>query len=106
LQALAPYFLFPLDDKLELNGELAAGGEPGLGTLHVGEHLPLVVGRAAGVHIAVPLGGSEWRRDPLVERIGGLYVVVTVNEHDRRAGNGRRLRVDNRVTRGLDQPWT
>jgi hypothetical protein len=49
-------------------------------------HLAFVVDRAAGVEVAVALGGLEGRREPFVERVGRLHIVVAVDEHGGLAG--------------------
>ena len=102
-QVLAADLLFALDHELELQRQLAGGLDPGLGAFDVREHLPLVVGRAAGVEVAVADRRLEGRRDPLVERIGRLHVVVAVDQHRRRAGHRRRLGIDDRMAGRLDQ---
>ncbi len=62
------------------------------------EQLPLVVAGAAGVDALVLVPGLERRTDPLVERIGGLHVVVAVDQHGRRIGPGTHpLAGDDRV---------
>ncbi len=49
--------------NLTFTGRRAARLEPGLGGLQVGEHLPLVVGGAAGVEVAVADGRLERGRE-------------------------------------------
>ena len=61
------------------------------------EHLPFVVGRAAGVDVAVADGRLERRADPFVQRIGRLHVVVAVDQHDRLAGDGGGFGVNQRM---------
>ena len=47
--------------------------------------------------------GSNGGRDPFVERIGRLHVVVAVDQHDRLAGHRRRLGIDERMAGRFDQ---
>ena len=79
--AFAADFFFALEDDADVDGELAfVRGEEGFKGFDVHPDLALVVDGAAGVEIAVALGGLERGRDPLVERLGGLDVVVAVEE--------------------------
>ena len=82
-EVLAADFLFAFDQELQVQRQLAGGLDPGLGALDVREHLPLVVGRAAGVEVAVAHGRLERGRDPFVQRVGRLHVVVAVDQHRR-----------------------
>ena len=47
--------------------------------------LAFVIDGAAGVDVAVALGGLEGRREPFVDGVGGLDVVVAVDEDGRLA---------------------
>ena len=47
------------------------------------EHLPFVVGRAAGIEIAVAARWFKRGRNPFVERVNGLHVVMPIDEHGR-----------------------
>ena len=85
------------------SGSLPTGLHPGLDALHVREHLAFVVGRAAGIDVAVAHGRLERRADPLVERLRRLHVVVAVDQRDRLARHRRRLGVHERMTGRLDQ---
>ena len=62
--ALAANFLFAFDQELQPHRQAAMHVQPGLGALDVREHLPLVVGRAAGEEIAVAAGRLKGRTDP------------------------------------------
>src|SRR3989442_11526214 len=79
----APVLLLTLDEKPEVHGRACRR----LDRLQQAEDLPLVVGGAAREQPAVAHARLEWRRGPLVERIGRLYVVVPVEEQRRRAGH-------------------
>ena len=62
-------------------------------------HLALVVGRAARVDVAVAHGRLEGRRDPFIQRIGRLHVVMPVAQHGRLAGRVQPVGVDQRMLR-------
>ena len=95
--------LITLDDEPQVEGEPAAGAQVGFHRLEVHPHLTLVVDRAAAAELVSDDHRLEGRRRPLVQGVGGLDVVVPVDQD----GGQRRvldaLRVDRRVTRGLDQ---
>ena len=57
-----------------------------LGSLDPGQHLALVVTGAAGEDATVANRWGEGRRDPLVDRVDWLDVVMAVDRHGRRAG--------------------
>ena len=65
-------------------------------------HLALVVHRAARVEIAVALRGFEGRRDPQIQRVGGLHIVVAIAEHGWLAGRMQPIGIDQRMTGGRD----
>ena len=62
--ASAADFLFAFDQELQPHRQAAMNVQPRLGALDVREHLPLVVGRAAGKEISVAAGRLEGRTDP------------------------------------------
>ena len=72
--------------------------------LDVHEQLALVVGRPAREQLVVANRRLERRRDPQVERVDGLHVVVPVEEHRRRARRVQPVAVDDRVARRVDDP--
>ena len=92
-----------LDDELDVHRQLARGLEPRLGGFQMREHLAFVVGGAAGVEIAVALGGLERGREPRLERFGGLDVVMSVDSSVGLPGRTQPLGIDDRVALGLDQ---
>ena len=59
LHAFAADLFLTFDQELQLHGQPAGASHPRLGALDVGEHLSFVVGRAAGVEIAVAPVGSN-----------------------------------------------
>ena len=104
VEVLAADFLFALEDELHVHRQPAVLLEMRLDRLEVHEHLALVVGRAAGVDLAVADRRLERRRLPQVERIDRLHVVVAVEEDRRRARRAQPVAVDDRIARRLDQP--
>ncbi len=97
-------FFFAFEKHAHVQGQLAVGGQQRLQRLDLRPHLALVVDRAARVEVAVALGGLEGRREPLVERIGGLHIVVAVEEHGGLAGGVQPVGVDQRMAVGFNQP--
>ena len=86
----------PLDDRVAPDLLLAVEGEADVHRqrtlvgelprrLDEHEHVPLVVGDAAGVELAVASGQLERRGIPELERVGRLHVEVRIRE-DRRRG--------------------
>jgi hypothetical protein len=69
----------------------------------MGQHLPFVVGRPAGVDLAVADIWLKRRRRPFLKRVRRLDVVVAVDERHRRPGNGGRLGVNDRMAIRFDQ---
>ena len=89
--------------NLTLTGSLPDGLEPRLDGLQMREHLALVVGGAAGVEVAVADGRLERGREPRLERLGRLDVVMAVDQDRRLAGCTQPLGIDDRVLLGFDQ---
>jgi hypothetical protein len=79
-QHLRAEFFFAFDQETKIDRRPAGR----LDRLQQAEHLSLVVGRAARVQPAIADRRLERRRGPLVERIGRLDVVMTVDEQRRR----------------------
>ena len=77
--------LLALDEQRDADRRAAVeGAQHG----EVGHDAGLVVGGAAGVEAAVPLGGLERGAGPQLVAAGRLDVVVGVEQHGRRAGRG------------------
>ncbi len=91
-QHLRAVLLFPLDQEPEIDPRVL-----GIDGLQQTEDLPLVVGRAAGVELAVALCRLKWRSRPLGERIGRLHVVVPVDQECGRTGNVGTFAPDDRM---------
>ncbi len=73
--------LVALEDDAHVDGQLAfVGGQERFQGFDLRPDLALVVTGAAAVDVAVALGRLEGRREPLVERIDGLHIIVAVEE--------------------------
>ena len=92
-----------LDQELDVHRKRPGRLEPGLGGLQVGEHLALVVGGPSGVEVAVADGRLERRREPGLQRLGRLDVVVAVDEQGRLARGSEPFGIDDRMPLGGDQ---
>src|SRR5437867_2130921 len=79
-QHAAAVLLLPFDQKPEVDGRAVAAG---LDRLEETEHLPLVVGGAAGEQLAIAHRRLDRRRGPLVQRVGRLDVIMPVDEQRR-----------------------
>ena len=104
LDSLAADLFFAFKEDADVDGQLAVGGEQRLQALDLRPDLALVVAGAAAVEVAVALGWLEGRRDPLVLGVGGLDVVVAVEERGGLAGGVQPVGVDQRMALGFDQP--
>ena len=102
--SLPSHLLFAFEQDAHVERQLAVGGQQRLQRLDLRPHLALVVHRAAGVEVAVALRRLEGRREPLVQRIGRLHIVVAVKEHGRLARGMQPVGIDQRMTVGFDQP--
>ena len=87
-----PRFLLALDQHLEVDRQAAGGLHERLGDQDRDQHRPLVVGDAARIEAAVADRRLERRRDPFLDRVGRLHVVVAVDQDGRRARGTRRSR--------------
>ena len=72
-------------------------------SLEVHEHLALVVGRPAGVELAVAHRGLERRRRPQLQRIDRLHVVMAVEEDRGRPRRAQPVGVHHRVAGRFDE---
>ena len=75
-----PHSSSPSKMKCTVERRPPRGVEDRLVGLEEAEHLPLVVGRPAGVELPVANRRLEGRAEPLVQRVGRLNVVVPVDE--------------------------
>ena len=64
VEVVAADFFFAFDDELHVDGQPAVRLQPGFDRFDVREHLPFVVGRAAGVDVAVANRRLERRGHP------------------------------------------
>ena len=79
----ATLFLLAFDQEFDLEREFFPASFPCKDTQHVGEHLTFVVGRPTSVDIAIANLRGEGRGFPQVDWIGGLDVVMSVDQDDR-----------------------
>ena len=94
----------PSNRNFTLTGRRPAGREECVGDRDRNQHRSLVVGHAAGVEAAVANGRRPRRAVPLLERIGRLHVVVTVDQDRRLARRAQPLAVDDRMAAGGKRP--
>ncbi len=73
-------FLFAFDEQLNVDRQPATRLQPRYERGHHGHHLPFIVRGAAGVEVIADDDWGERRRAPFGERIGGLNVVMAVDE--------------------------
>jgi hypothetical protein len=102
-QHLTPRLLLALDQEPDVDGRLAPLGD-GLERLDDREELPLVVGRAARVEVAVTDRRLVRRRVPQLQRLGRLHVVVPVDHHGGLPRHVRALGVHHRVRLTPEHP--
>src|ERR1700722_1137097 len=103
--ALTAYLFLTLDNDPYIDRHGAAAGlKQRFESLYVAEHLPLVVHRPARVEVAVPLRGLKRRRQPLVQRVWRLDVVMAIGQAGRLTGGMQPVSVDQGVTGGFDDP--
>ena len=74
------HLLFAFDEEDEVARQRGSAADVGLDRIQVGQMLPLVVGRAAGIEGAVFNAGFERRGLPQFERLRRLHIVVAVDE--------------------------
>ena len=93
-------FFFAFDQELQIDRQRAVDRAQRFDGLDVHVHLALVVGRAAGVDVAVAQGGLKRRRVPYFQRIGRLNVVMPVAQHGGLAGSVQPVGVNQRMPGG------
>jgi len=98
---LPAHFFLALDDELHVDRQLAAMAlHQRLDGLDLHPQLALVVDCAAGVDVLVALGRLERRRDPLVQRLRRLDVIMRVAQDRGLAGRVQPVGVDQRMALG------
>ena len=102
LHLRAADLLVPLDAELHGAGQLAANLLPGPQRRQPGGDIPLVVGDAAPVQLALPQRRLKRRRRPQLQRLRRLHVVMVV-EQQRPRRPTRLLRIDDGVPALLRQ---
>ncbi len=99
----APDLLLALEQQDDVAGQFAVHLEMGFDRQDLGEVLALVVADAARIKPPVADCRLEGRRDPLLDRVGRLYVVVSVEQHGRFARCLLPSRHHHRVALGGDE---
>ena len=105
-KCLAAYLLLAFEDDPDVQGQLATRGrQQRLKRFQMHVHLALVVDRAAGIEVAAALGRLKGGREPLVERVRRLNIIVPVAKAGGRAVRMEPVSVHQRVPAGrrLDQ---
>ena len=89
---------FAFQQHADVDGQLSVfGHELGEG-LDLDPDLPFVVDGAAGIDVFIANGRLEGGGDPFVQRIGGLNIVVAIEEEGRLARGVEPFGVDQRVS--------
>jgi hypothetical protein len=83
----APDLLLTLDHPLDPAGQLVPVSEQCVERVQTGHDVPLVVADPASVDPSFASRGDEWRAGPAIEWLGGLDVVVVVDEQGARGGS-------------------
>ena len=99
-QAFAAALLLALHQKNDVHRQVARLLQRFFHAQDVGQNLPLVIRRAAGIYQAVLEGGLKGGSRPLIQRVGGLHVVMPVNEQRPAARLACAARHHNRVPVG------
>ena len=100
--AAADFFL-AFEQELHVDGEAVVGGEPGLDGGDGDPEGRLVVRRAAGVDAVVLDGGFEGWGVPELDRVGGLDVVMAVDEQGGGAFGVEPVGVDGWVAAAIEE---
>ena len=102
LQAGAADLLFSFEHELDVHRQRALRRKERLRDLDRLKDRAFVVRYAAGVEAAIADRRRERRADPLLQWIGRLYVVMTVDQHGGLARRAEPLGEDNRMAAGRD----
>jgi hypothetical protein len=94
---------FSFDQDLDVDRQPSRYLEPGLDRFEVREHLALVVGRSPSIEVAVSNGRFERRRQPRLQWLGWLNVVVAVYQDGWLVGSAQPLGVDEGMPLGFDK---
>ena len=101
--AFAADFFFAFEEHANIDGQLAAAGlEQRLEGLQLHPELAFVVHRAARVDVLLRSVGSHGGVVPLVQRLGGLDIVVRIAQRGRLAGGVQPVGVNQRMALGGD----
>jgi len=85
LQVNRADFLLALDQKVDFYRQRALGRQPGLNRLKPQHQVAFVVGHAACKQLPIAWRWIESRRDPTIQRLGRLDIVVIVDQQRARA---------------------
>jgi len=77
-QMRAASLLFALNEELQSQRQLAEDGQVGLHRLDAGHEVALVIGDAPDIDLAITDGGLERGRQPQIQRVGGLHIIMIV----------------------------
>src|SRR3954454_5796167 len=84
----ATNFLLAFEQNNYLTWQLPVTGEQCLKCQQLRQVLPFVIADATAIQTAMPNGGLKWRREPGIQRIGRLDIVVAVEQYSRCVGHG------------------
>src|SRR5205814_9493485 len=99
LEVRASNLFFTFRDQDDVERKSLACRQVRLERFYVQEKLAFVVNGSARVDLAIAYRWLERRRSPQVERLGRLYIVMSVYEYRRRTVGLTPLTDDNRMTR-------
>ncbi len=99
----SPDLLFAFDDELHIDRQLSTMPlHQRLDRFYFHPELALVVYRTARVDVVVTLSWFEGRRNPLIQRIRRLHVIVRVAKHRRLARSMQPVGINQRVALSWD----
>ena len=97
-----PYLFFTLDHEFYITTQQILLCHD-LKRLDVHVHLSFIIARTTGINLAVFHGWLKGWRGPQIKRIGGLHIVMTIDQHRWFFGISDLFPKDNRMTFGLHQ---
>jgi hypothetical protein len=103
LQVNAADLLFALQQQLDVERGSSRRTDEVLQRFDVGEELPFVIGRSTGVDTAVTQGRLKWGSFPQLQWIGGLHIVVPVDQHRWQLRRALPFGVDERMPGGGEE---
>ena len=101
--ALPAHLLFPLEQHPHIDRQFASRGlQQCFQSLHMHVHLTLVVDRSTGIKVSVPLRRLKRGREPFVQRVGRLHIVMPVGQAGRLARGMQPVSIHQRMTGGFN----